>query len=1065
MGAAGPAATSRGGGLPRRTNTGTADQLKALSIQGRQERRKAATSLGPAGMPAPDDIKAFSPARALETANRLDCLSRGGGQVADEDALNRGLDGAATLRARLSPCGGSPRAGGEASTLARLRTELENLEGLAIKGARRSAAYRPPRPVPYSGGLALGAVLQRAQPEGGTTKTNTGWILDRHVLDPEGYKTYPTLNYDYKHYEEGQSDIAMGHSDHPSSTSMFGWVWQVQSFFWTDTTLVPNHANPSYCLFVQVSYDGGFTWLLYEILYDPTGTGHTTSLDMINPKLAMDITGTYDRYFIAYEYCKSASDHDVYVYSETSELDGGTASPQDIGVGISTNMERNPAIASDYKTGETSYRVLAYEYAYSATDYDLYAAQSTGDGSAWTTPIGVAETTGMETHPALTAGCTGDGDAVPFSATMHLAYNHETWGTGTAQILLNPGFEGGHTDWVESRPTIIDNTATHEPRTGDYKAWLGGTNNANDTLYQTLTIPAGATAAQLSFYLRMVSTEGTTTAYDYLYIRVRDTAGALLATLGTITNRDQNTYANYTLVSYSMDAYIGQEARVSFEATTDGSEVTSFLVDDTGLDAGEPQLTGAEIRYKGAPHPGATAYPDGLASSSPIAVLASIGGTPAWAYGPPAIAASHGGSETVPGGRVIVAADQLFPEDQPTAGDPERYQLIYAVNMCNGGTICGDILGCAPAVSLGWNAYYFDDPAADYRFPSFVADGGGWVEGTSGVPQNGVAVWPEIFIAYYHRDLNSTDEFGSVQMLVGDASDELCTGFASGAWYWLTASPRASDDDDRVVAKRGTIAAFNYFYGWPGVCFNKNIWHVGAGYNDDSYFTTLGDNYVIDTLSSGAHITAYWDFYGTTYFGPWTYPWPAGYQMTLTADATASDGGRNYVFSSWTTGDKTTELTVLTDYCGYAGSCPETTINALYSEVGVTPLRVPYTSTPTTAATSDHGASMTVTWDGGNCTSANYHIVYGRGENLPSWTLEGGECTLGTMGTYAWAAVPDPSAYTSRFLWFLVVGDDGASTEGSWGLTYPGGSEEGGTAASGVCGMTVKNLSGICGTP
>jgi hypothetical protein len=387
------------------------------------------------------------------------------------------------------------------------------------------------------------------------------------------------------------------------------------------------------------------------------------------------------------------------------------------------------------------------------------------------------------------------------------------------------------------------------------------------------------------------------------------------------------------------------------------------------------------------------------------------------------------------------------------------------MNMCNGSGTCGDIAGCSPTLSLGWNAYYFNDPAADYRFPSLVADGVGWVEGTSGVLQNGVAIWPEIFIAYYYRELESLSDFGAVQMLLADASDERCTGFASGAWYWLTAAPRASDDDDRVVAKQGTIAAFNYFYGWPGVCFNKNLWHAGAGYNDDVYFTTLGDNYVIDTLAGGSHIDAWWDFYGTSYFGPWTYPWPAGYQMTLTADATASDSGRNYVFSTWSTGDKITALTVLTDYCGYAGSCPETTINALYKEVGATPLRVPYTAAPTTVTTSNRGADVTVTWDADHCASANYHILYGKGENLPSWTVDAGVCTLGTTGTYAWAAIPDPSVYTSRFLWFLVVGDNGAGTEGSWGLTYPGGAEEGGAVASNVCGMITKDLSGTCGTP
>jgi len=1065
MGATAWAMAPQGGGLPRRAGSGNAARFKVLPPAARQELRKPSASLGSTGLSASEAPKAFSPERALAAVNRVQSLARSA--ALDGDALKQARDWADFLGREISRHEGATLTPGVARALAMHEKQLENLEGLALKGSRRCATYRFPMPTPLPEGLRPRGGLVGSSPNGGTSKTNTGWILDQHVFDPEGDKIYPTLISDFRHYDEGQNDIAIGHSDHPTANSMFGWVWQVQSFYWTDTTLVTDHANPSYCLLVQVSYDGGYTWLLYEMLYDPSGAGHTTSLDLINPKLAMDVTGTHDRFYVAYEYVKSATDHDVYVYSETSVLDdpGADANPQDIAVGISANMERNPAIASDYRTDEVSYRVVAYEYAYSAMDYDLYAAQSTGDGSTWTLPVAVAETAGMETHPALSAGCTGDGGAAPYSAYMHLAYNYETWGTGTSQVLSNPGFESGHADWFESRGTIIDNSPTYPARTGSYKAWLGGSNNANDALYQTVAIPADATSAQLSFFLKMASTEGTTTAYDYLYIRVRDTAGTLLTTLGALTNKNKASYANYTSVSYSLNPYIGQEVRVCLEATTDSSEVTSFLVDDTALDVGGPQLAEAEIRYKQAPYPGATAYPDGLAVSSPLTVLASTGDSPAWPYGPPAIAASHGGSETVPGGRVIVAADQLFPEGAPAAGDPERYQLVYAVSMCNGGDTCGDIEGCTPAVSLGWNAYYLDDNTADYRFPSLVVDGVGWVEGTSGIPQNGVAVWPEIFMAYYYRELQSSSDYGAVQMLLADASDERCTGFASGAWYLLTAAPRASDDDDRVVAKQGAIAAFNYFYGWPGVCFDKRLNHFGASMNDDVYYTTLGDNYVIDTLAGGTHIDAWWDFYGTSYVGPWTYPWPAGYQMTLTADATANDNGHDYVFSTWSTGVKDAALTVLTDYCGYAGSCPETTIDALYNEVGAGPLRVPYSATPTRVTTAAHGNDLTVTWDAGNCASANYHLLYGKGENLASWAVDGGVCALGASGTSTWAGVPDPSAYASHFLWFLVVGDNGAGTEGSWGLTYPGGFEEGGTGASNVCGMTVKDLSGTCGTP
>jgi|WetSurMetagenome_2_1015567.scaffolds.fasta_scaffold04906_4 N-acetylneuraminic acid mutarotase len=130
---------------------------------------------------------------------------------------------------------------------------------------------------------------------------------------------------------------------------------------------------------------------------------------------------------------------------------------------------------------------------------------------------------------------------------------------------------------------------------------------------------------------------------------------------------------------------------------------------------------------------------------------------------------------------------------------------------------------------------------------------------------------------------------------------------------------------------------------------------------------------------------------------------------------------------------------------------------------------VPQSVTPTTVTTADQGTSVTATWDSTNCPSLGYHIIYGRGEDLASLdtnspTVEGGVCSIGTSGSYLWTGVPDPSGYTSGFLWFLVVGDSGTSIEGSWGLTSAG-TEEGGTASSGLCGLSTKYTAGICATP
>jgi hypothetical protein len=151
------------------------------------------------------------------------------------------------------------------------------------------------------------------------------------------------------------------------------------------------------------------------------------------------------------------------------------------------------------------------------------------------------------------------------------------------------------------------------------------------------------------------------------------------------------------------------------------------------------------------------------------------------------------------------------------------------------------------------------------------------------------------------------------------------------------------------------------------------------------------------------------------------------------------------------------------------GACSNTSVTKAVTISGALPKRVPYSVTPTTATTANQGADMTVHWDTGTCTSTDYHIIYGKGENIASLAgsspvVDGGKCAIGTSGTYGWTGVPDPSSYTSRYLWFLVVGDNGGTTEGSWGLTSAG-DERGGTAASAACSMSTKDVSSACGTP
>jgi len=101
------------------------------------------------------------------------------------------------------------------------------------------------------------------------------------------------------------------------------------------------------------------------------------------------------------------------------------------------------------------------------------------------------------------------------------------------------------------------------------------------------------------------------------------------------------------------------------------------------------------------------------------------------------------------------------------------------------------------------------------------------------------------------------------------------------------------------------------------------------------------------------------------------------------------------------------------------------------------------------------GDSIQVDWDATSCPATAYNLIYGSLSNLASYALSGFACSIGTSGSATWTGVPPGNLY------FLILGTDGAGTEGSWGLDSAN-QERKGTASSGVCGVTIKNASATC---
>ncbi|MBN2384423.1 hypothetical protein JXQ70_16225 [bacterium] len=112
---------------------------------------------------------------------------------------------------------------------------------------------------------------------------------------------------------------------------------------------------------------------------------------------------------------------------------------------------------------------------------------------------------------------------------------------------------------------------------------------------------------------------------------------------------------------------------------------------------------------------------------------------------------------------------------------------------------------------------------------------------------------------------------------------------------------------------------------------------------------------------------------------------------------------------------------------------------------------------------SDDDDLVIVTWDyaemqSNDCLPRSANILYGSLETLITndYTLSGAQCSIN--GSYEW----DISGTSD--IWFVVVSDDEAGTESSWGTSVISGSSgpRNGTTASGRCGCTSRDNTGAC---
>jgi Zn-dependent metalloprotease len=141
--------------------------------------------------------------------------------------------------------------------------------------------------------------------------------------------------------------------------------------------------------------------------------------------------------------------------------------------------------------------------------------------------------------------------------------------------VANPGFESGATSWTQTSG-VITNDAT-KAHAGSWLGWLDGYGTTHtDSLAQSVVLPS-ATSATLSFWLKITSSETTTsTAYDTLKVQV--VSGTTTTTLATYSNLNKGTV--YVQKTLNLSAYVGKTVTLKVVGAEDSSLATSFFVDD-----------------------------------------------------------------------------------------------------------------------------------------------------------------------------------------------------------------------------------------------------------------------------------------------------------------------------------------------------------------------------------------------------------------------------------------------------------------------------------------------------
>ena len=171
----------------------------------------------------------------------------------------------------------------------------------------------------------------------------------------------------------------------------------------------------------------------------------------------------------------------------------------------------------------------------------------------------------------------------PGDARAGLGLPQPAWDLSCVPLLANGDFEAGPgAAWSEQSAGGYALVSDQFPHGGEYGAWLGGDDSADDTLSQSATIPGTASRVTLVYWWAIHTLEEAH-PHDVCTVELRDAQGGLIRVLETITDAaDPDVWHRR---EHDLTQYKGRTVRLVFHAITDLTNPTDFFFDDVALEA------------------------------------------------------------------------------------------------------------------------------------------------------------------------------------------------------------------------------------------------------------------------------------------------------------------------------------------------------------------------------------------------------------------------------------------------------------------------------------------------